>query len=78
MSLGKPRNGGFVHQNFGLSIERSEVVPSHDNWSPPKLVPPDHARQNGWSPRTVYGRILGPPGTVPHVRRDSPAKYTSA
>ena len=39
-------------------------VLSYDNWSPPKLVPLDRLRQNGLSPWTVHGGILGPPRTV--------------
>ena len=37
---------------------------SHENWSPPKRVPPERPRQKNWSPRNIRGRKIGPLGTV--------------
>ena len=41
-----------------------QVELSYDNWSPLKSVPLDRPRQKNWSPRTVHGGIIGPPGTT--------------
>ena len=37
---------------------------SHKNWSPPNQFSPERPQQKSWSPRSIRGRKISPPGTV--------------